>query len=250
MNIENIKVLAAQLKAIGFDNMGHPILKRICLAPANFSITEILAKVPERVLFIFYFEKDKKAESYRLDCYDAVLQKEVSFDNLNIEGMNVKDIDESMSQIDWKEAFDFSKRKPFNPDDKAGHENELRISQIIESLNKIEAVEEGKSIAIALKQKHWSGIPYLDIMGAMTNGRNKSEISQRFYFSEGQPAISADEGYRFLLNRWMEKQMQSKRKLQEDNTEAKTEEANNSSGSGLLKKRRLSNSKKHKSTQD
>lgn len=249
MNIENIKVLAAQLKAIGFDNMGYAILKHICLAPVNFSITEKLLKVPERVLFIFYIERDKKAERYRLVCYDAVLQKEVSFDNLNIEGMNVKDIDESMSQIDWKEAFDFSKRKSFNPDDKAGYENELRISQIIESLNKIEAAEEGKSIGIALKQKHWSGIPYLDIMGAKANGRNKSEISQRFYFSEGQPAISVDEAYRFLLNRWMEKQMQSKKKQQDNNEEAGTKNSDTSSGSGLLKKRRIGTNKRNKSTQ-
>ncbi|HMO60705.1 MAG: hypothetical protein QM725_07125 [Lacibacter sp.] len=248
MNIENIKVLTAQLKAIGFDNMGYAILKHICLAPVNFSITETFANVPERVLFTFYFEKDKKAESYRLDCYDAVLQKEASFDNLNIEGMNVKDINESMTQIDWKEAFDFSKRKTFNPDDKAGYENELKISQTIACLNRVANVEEGKSIAIALKQKHWSGIPYLDIMGTMANGRNKSEISQRFYFSEGQPAISADEAYRFLLNRWMEKQLQAKRKQQDNNEEAVTEISDTSSGSGLLKKRRTGINKRNKST--
>lgn len=250
MNIENIKVVAAQLKAIGFDNMGYAILKHICLAPTNFSITQKLSKVPESISFIFYFEKEEKGQIYKLIYYDAILQQQLSFDSLSFEGLNVKSIDESMAQIDWKDVFDLAKRKAFNPDDKAGYENELRISQIIESLNKIEAVEEGKSIVIALKQKHWSGIPYLEIMGAMTNGRNKSEISQRFYFSEGQPTISADEAYRFLLNRWMEKQMQSKRKLQEENTETKIEVANNSSGSGLLKKRRFVNSKKHKPIQD
>lgn len=250
MNIQNISALALQLKAIGFDNMGHALLKRICLVPVTFSITEKLLRMPESVSLIFHFEKDEKTKSYRLVYYDAVLQTELPFDNLIIEGVNVKGIDENMAQIDWKDAFDFSKRKTFNPDDRPGYENELRISQVIDSLNKLETADEGKSIAIALKQKYWSEIPYQDIMGPVTNGRNKSEISQRFYFSEGQPAISADEAYRFLLNRWMEKQIQSKKKQQENSTETEIEESNASSGSGLLKKRRIGSNKKHKSIAD
>lgn len=248
MNIQNISALASQLKAIGFDNMGYSILKRICLAPANFSITERLLKVPESVSFIFYFERDKKSQNYRLVFYDAVLQKELLFDNLMIEGMHIKDIDDSMLQIDWKDAFDVSKRKSFNPDDKSGYENETQISQIIDDLNKLEVIEDGKSISIALKQKHWSGIPYMDLMGMMTNGRSKSEISQRFYFSESQPVISADEAYRFLLNRSMEKQLQAKKKQQDNNEEAVTENSDTSSGSGLLKKRRIGANKRNKST--
>lgn len=248
MNIQNISALASQLKAIGFDNMGYSILKHICLAPANFSITEKLLRVTENVSFVFYFEKDEKSPTYRLVSYDAILQKELSFDNLNIEGVNVKGIDNSMSQIDWKEAFDFSKRRPFNQDDKTGYENELRIFQVIDSLSKLETVDNGKPISVALKQKYWSGIPYMDLMGTMANGKNKSEISQRFYYSEGQPVISADEAYRFLLNRWMEKQMQSKRKQQDNNEEAVAGNSDTSSGSGLLKKRRIGSNKRHKTS--
>ena len=33
--------------------------------------------------------------------------------------------------------------------------------------------------------------------------KNKSEVSQRFYFFEGQTGISIDEAYRFLQNRWL-----------------------------------------------
>lgn len=89
MNIQNIIALAAQLKAVGFDNMGYPILKQVCLAPANFSVTERLPKVPENISFIFYFERQEKAESYNLVYYDAILQQRLSVDNLNIEGVNV-----------------------------------------------------------------------------------------------------------------------------------------------------------------
>jgi hypothetical protein len=54
MNIQNIVALVLQLKAIGFDNMGYSLLKRICLAPASFSIAEKLVKVPENVSLIFH----------------------------------------------------------------------------------------------------------------------------------------------------------------------------------------------------
>lgn len=250
MNIQNIATLASQLKTIGFDNMGYAILKHICLAPANFSITEKLPKVPESISFIFYFEKEVRGQIYKLIYYDAILQQQLSFDNLNIEGLNMKGIDENMAQIDWKDVFDLAKRRPFNPDDKSGYENEIKVCRVIENLKQLETFEEGKSVSMALKQKHWSEIPYMDIMGAMVNGRGKSEISQRFYFSEGQPPISADEAYRFLLNRWLEKQMQLKKRQQDNDEVMVAEEAGASSGSGLLKKRRVGNIRKHKAAQN
>lgn len=253
MNIQNISALASQLKAIGFDNMGHPLLKRICFAPASFIITEKLAKVPESIIFNFYFEKASGSGTYSLLYYDAILQKEISFADIKIDGVSAKNIAESMAEIDWNAAFDFSKQKVFNPEDKSSYENELKIFGVISDLNILEATEDGKVISIALKQKYWADITYQDIMGPITNGRSKSEISQRFYFSEGQPVISADEAYRFLLNRWLEKQMQAKKKQQDSDSEAGIEESNEKSGSGLLKKRRIGSnksSKRHKSAQD
>ena len=69
-------------------------------------------------------------------------------------------------------------------------------------------------------------------------------VSQRFYFFEGQTGISADEAYRFLQNRWLEKQMQAIKKQLDNQTEEPIEENGNNTGSGLLKKRRLNSSKK------
>lgn len=253
MNIQNIVELAEQLKTIGFENMGYPLLKRICLAPANFIITEKLSKVPDSMLFNFYFDKAGGNETYNLLYYDAILQKDNSFTDKKIDGVSAKNIAENMKLIDWKAAFDFSKQKSFNPEDKSSYENELKVFGVISDLNKLEAAEDGKPISIALKQKYWSEIPYTDLMGAITNGRSKSEISQRFYFSENQPVISADEAYRFLLNRWLEKQMQEKKKQQDTDGEAGIEESNGKSGSGLLKKRRIGSNKsnkRYKSAQD
>ena len=69
-----------------------------------------------------------------------------------------------------------------------------------------------------------------------------------------QTGISVDEAYRFLQNRWLEKQMLAKRKQAYD---SQVGEAGNdsqaSSGNGLLMKRRLNNVKgtrKNKSTKN
>ena len=89
-----------------------------------------------------------------------------------------------------------------------------------------------------------AGIPYQEIFGNISPLKNKSEVSQRFYVFEGQPGISVDEAYRFLQNRRLEKQMQEKWK-QTTNTEISETEKDNlaSSGSGLLKKKRLGTSR-------
>ena len=71
------------------------------------------------------------------------------------------------------------------------------------------------------------------------------EVSQRFYFFEGQIGISVDEAYRFLQNRWLEKQMQTKKKVSDANKgEELTDEEHTSSGNGLLQKKRLNISKR------
>ena len=60
MNIQNISALSAQLKAIGFDNMGYLLAKRICLVPEDFVITEKQSKENEQIVFNFHFQRDKK----------------------------------------------------------------------------------------------------------------------------------------------------------------------------------------------
>lgn len=72
---------------------------------------------------------------------------------------------------------------------------------------------EGKQFADALKVKHWADAGLEDVVGNLNAIRSKFEISQRVYFIDGE-AIPVDEAYRFLLNKWMEKKMQAKRKEQ------------------------------------
>ena len=85
----------------------------------------------------------------------------------------------------------------------------------IECLSELEKIEDGKAIALDLKLKYWADISYHGFAGIINPLKNKLEVSQRFYFFEGQAGISVDEAYRFLQNRWLEKQMQVKRKQPE-----------------------------------
>ena len=249
MNIQNISALAAQLKAIGFDNMGYPLLKRVCLMPEDFVITEKQLKDDGQIIFNFHFQRDKKLNEYFLAYYDAILQKEISVTTQVINGVDISELQEGMNTIDWKMAFDFNTKKPFNPDDKLAYEKEQKIEQLINTLSELELTEEGKQVSILLKQKYWSEIPYNELMGNISSLKSKAELSQRFYFAERQSCISADEAYRFLQNKWLEKQMQVKRKQQEVTDDSDTgEEPNGSSGSGLLKKKRVGNSSKNKRT--
>ena len=250
--MENISALAEQLQALGFGNTGYSLLKRICFKPEKFILSQKLEKNNEQISFQLFFERNGKQDNYALMFYDAILQKEISFDDTTLNSVDISGLEKQMSAIDWKKAFDFAETKRWTPNDKISWENEQRIETIITSLAEIEITEEGKSVAAALKLKYWTGSTYFEIFDNISQTKSKGEISQRFYCSEGQPGISVDEAYRFLQNRKLEKQMQAKRK-QTDNQVDKEHPENNSSssGSGLLKKRRLNGgarTKKNKAT--
>ncbi|MEO5682524.1 MAG: hypothetical protein ABIQ88_07775 [Chitinophagaceae bacterium] len=247
MNIQNISALASQLKTIGFENMGYSLLKRICLLPVNFIISEKISKESGQLIFNLYFQKDKNNNGYRLEYYDAVLQNELSFIDMQFEGVSIAVIEKNMKIIDWKTAFDFNTKKSFNSDDKSNYEKEQMIEQVMIDLSKLEMTEEGKQVSLSLKQKYWGDIPYNDLMGNLSAVKNKSELSQRFYCAEERPLISADEAYRFLQNKWLEKQLQLKRKQQDSTDESEPKDNSRaSSGSSLLKKRRTGGAQKSK----
>jgi hypothetical protein len=252
MNMENISALAEQLQALGFEDAGYSLLKRICFKPEKFILSQKLERNDEFISFQLYFELNKKIETYALMYYDAILQKEISFGDTTINGVDVAALEKQMANIEWKKAFDFTETKRWTPNDKASCEIEQKIETIIASLAEIEITEEGKSVATALKLKYWTGSDYFEIFDNIGQTKSKGEISQRFYCSEGQPGISVDEAYRFLQNRKLEKQMQAKRKQTDNQNEEEHDEGNSSSsGSGLLKKRRLNGgakTKKHKAT--
>ena len=200
MNIENISALMEQLQSLGLENAGYSLLKRISFKPENFILTQKMEKGKDKLTFQLFFEKEVKQGAYVLSYYDVVLQKEMPLIDATINGINTSHLEKSMTEIDWKSAFDFDTKKPLNLEDKTNWEKELKVESVIESLSELEKSEDGKAIAVGLKLKYWAGIPYQEVFGNISPLKNKSEVSQRFYVFEGQPGISVDEAYRFLQN--------------------------------------------------
>ena len=244
MNIENISTLMKQLESLGFENSGYSLLKRISFKPENFILSQKIEMGKNKLSLQLFFEKDIKQDIYVLSYYDAILQKETPLIDAAINGINTANLEKSMMEIDWKNAFDFVTKKQLNLEDKTSWEKELKVESVIDGLSELEKSEDGKIVAVGLKLKYWSGTSFHELFGNIIPLKNKSEVSQRFYFFEGQTGISVDEAYRFLQNRWLEKQMQAKRK-QTDSTEIRETEKDShaSSGSGLLKKKRLGSSR-------
>jgi hypothetical protein len=224
------------------------LLKRISFKPENFILSQKIEKAKDKLSFQLFFEKDIKQGIYVLSYYDAILQKETPLIDAAINGINTSNLEKSMIEIDWKNAFDFVTKKQLDLEDKTSWEKELKVESVIEGLSELEKSEDGKVISVALKLKYWAGISYQELFGNISPLKNKSEVSQRFYFFEGQTGISVDEAYRFLQNRWLEKQMQAKRKHTDSAEIGETEkDSHTSSGSGLLKKKRLGRSNTSKS---
>lgn len=248
MNIENISALMGQLQSLGFENAGYSLLKRVSFKPENFILSQKIEKAKDKLSFQLFFEKDIKQDIYVLSYYDAILQKETPLTDAAINGINISNLEKSMIEIDWKNAFDFVTKKQLNLEDKTSWEKEQKVESVIEGLSELEKSEDGKVVAIALKLKYWAGISYQELFGNISPLKNKSEVSQRFYVFEGQTGISVDEAYRFLQNRWLEKQMQAKKKQSDESTEKEIEhDTNGASGSGLLKKKRIGRAKGNKS---
>ena len=155
--------------------------------------------------------------------------------------VNVFELDRRMADIDWSEA-----KEPgsVNLSDESSWGREKAIEAVVLDLFSMSETEAGKYVADYLRLKYWYGVPLLSAMYNLHALRAKYEISQRFYFFDNQ-GISIEEAYRFLLNRWMEKRLQAKRKLSTgDGSNGEFEEAASQHEAGAQK--RKSNKKKLK----
>ncbi|MBN8878078.1 MAG: hypothetical protein J0I32_11065 [Sphingobacteriales bacterium] len=233
MNIQNIISLTEMLAATGFDgSIGQRLLQHICFKPSDFYLTEKLVKGKDVLTCSIHFER--KDDFYTCHYYDAAFLKAIELPELTIQGINIRELDKRMNEIDWsmKEVTATS----FNLQDASGWQREKQIEQIVTDLSRLSAFEDGRYYADSLKVKHWLDVPV--IYANLTATRSKFEVSQRFYFFDGQ-GIAVDEAYRFLLNRWLEKKLHGKKKQAADPDAAATDEtANGGTDKSLLQKKR------------
>ena len=244
MNIESIKALVLQLKQLGFEEMEYLLAKRIAFRPSSFSISKKMSRNKAELNFQLFFEKKGGQDEYSFIYYDALFRLESEVKDFSVNGIEINSLEISMREINWQDAFNLKPARTSPVQEKEQFEKEQQIEKVIIDLHRIEEVELGRSIAAGLKLKYWSGYPYQEICGSIQRVKEKSEIGQRFYFFEGQSGISVDEAFRFLYNKWQERQLSLKRKETINDADPS---ANNdsSSGTGLLQKRKLYNKKHH-----
>jgi hypothetical protein len=249
MNIQNISVLSHSLQDLGFENgITYQLLKNASFKAANFTIHQRIIRANDVLNFYLTFEKNGNVNTYSCPHYDATLRKEIEIPNLNINQIEVKELDKRMADINWTNVFSLSANKKLQFEDKATWAEEEKIENIVTDLLALESIEEGKEISDRLKIKYWCDIPGHEIICNLGSLRSKFEINQRFYFFEGQSGICVEEAYRFLHNRWIEKQVQA-RKRQIDVTKVEEPSSNNakaSSDKGLLQKKKRNKNTKAK----
>jgi len=237
-NEKNIEQLKQQLKSIGFaDGLEFDICSKVCFFPSQFDVTSRFTKQGDIINVIIHFEQDE-SRGYACLYYDAFLRKEISIAGEMIEGIDIATLESKMTAIDWE----FSRKKSYgNPVEIAN-----KIEEVIDTLELLSQKGEGKRMADLLKFKYWSDTAAEYLIPAIGSFKSQYEISQRFFIFDGL-GISADEAYRFLCNKWMEKKLLAKKKQTEkrDDTEAATP-GDISPNSPLLKKQRKAGRQKVK----
>lgn len=243
MNSKNISSLAEMLVGIGFDSsIGQRLVQHICFKPSSFILTERLSRGNDLLTCTIFLER--KADNYMCHYYDVSLFRETALPDLTIQSVSVRELDKRMAGIAW----DVSGQDEFNFVNEDTWQREFDIETIVTDLSRLAVAEEGRHLADYLKVKYWSGVS-LPAPGENLNAlRAKFEVSQRFYFFDGK-GISVDEAYRFLLNRWLEKKMNAKKKRSGDGDRDADETSEANSGAGdkpLLQKKRKRRTQKIK----
>jgi len=249
MNIQNISTLSNSLQALGFeDTIAYKLLKNISFRPSNFIIHQRMVKGKDVMNFYLTFEKTENNNSYSCIYYDAILRREIEMHNITINQIDVKELDKRMDEVNWTNAFSFQEKKVWQAEDKTSWSEEEKVESIVTDLLALESIEEGKEIADRLKIKYWCDMPVQDMISNLNSLKSRFEISQRFYFFQGQSGISIEEAYRFLHNRWMEKQLQAKKKqIDTSNIETQCDDPDkDGSDKGLLLKKRKNKNRKAK----
>lgn len=231
MKIQNIAVLTEMLIATGFEEaIGRKLLQHVCFKPADFVLTERLTKGKDILTCSISFER--KGEEYVCTYYDAAFFKAIEVPELTINGINLRDLDKAMAAIDW---LNISVAGKFDLEDESSWQREQQIEKIVTELFRLSATDEGRYHADSLKARYWQDVPAISIN--LPAIRSKFEVSQRFYFFDGQ-GISIDEAYRFLLNRWLEKKLHRKKKQAGDSADAADDTGSATGDKSLLQKKR------------
>ena len=182
----------------------------ICLQQDQFQVSHRQVKEQDIMNSVFYFER--KEDEYCCSYYEACLRKKIFVPDMVVNEIDVKELDERMSKIDWQNLHLDNPGKRLQSENRSAWQREEAIENIVIDLKKLLITPEGLQLAERLKIKFWMDTPFMFLISNISIIKNQYEISQRFYFFQDEDQISLDEAYRFLSHRWRERQLNAKKK--------------------------------------
>lgn len=247
MNIQNIGSLTDILRSLGFaKDLGNKLLRHICFSKPEFAIKERMIIGSDIVNFNLVFQCKSEKNEYACIYYDATLRKEINVTGSVINGVNTKELERKMQEINWDVDYENKIDKEFQSEEKDSWLREEKIDKVVIQLHSLSSVEEGEDIADCLRFKFWCDTPSQDMVRNINTLKGRFEISQRFYFFDNGSCISAEEAYRFLNNRWMEKNLQLKKKQGANKEEGNTSIIGRSADKNLIQKKKGQKTRKQK----
>lgn len=237
MSEANIQVLSSQLASLGFTKSFESALSTaICFKPERFELRDIEKEAHSTIIVAVQFQAMEN-DVYAMPYYDVTLRKAVVFSNDLVNGINALALDQDMEAIDWlgQMSGKFIRTDMSLPSIEKSHAI-LSVMQKLQQMEKYNA----RDTANLLRYKHWVDTPHESLIPSLAFLKGQFEVSQRFYFFDGEQPISKGEAVRFLNSRWVEKQMLAKKKAASGNAEIDAiEKANEKTrGSGLLSKKK------------
>jgi hypothetical protein len=167
------------------------------------------------------------------------LRKTAEIESSVINGVDVSDLEKRITSVNWQIPLEDSSSDNLQIADKTTWMNEATIEEITRDLEILSATTEGAAVANIIKYKFWTEPLLQNTKLELPVLKRKYELSQRFYIIN-EDGITANEAYRFLNNRWMERSIHVSNRLLRKSEVVQKESDNITSDAGNKKKTRHS----------
>jgi len=212
MDMPNIKALVKLLETLGFSSLlDKKLVYHACFRQKYFSIKEQKAFGEDLMSYEIFFKENEADRKLFCSHYDAALRKAIRIEPAVLNEIDLRQLDDRMKRVNWEQIAQFGTSSEFNLADKETWKEQAWIEQISGDLETLSSTEEGRNVAGCLQYKHWADLPLESMITNLFFIKTKLEYSQRFYIIN-EEGITAGEAYRFLNNRWIQRQMQEKKK--------------------------------------
>jgi hypothetical protein len=191
MNSEQEKELLKYLFNLGFSGrtFEDELLQKISKDTPNFRLLHTVTYGDDKMLFDMRFAKDHQFDAYRLDSYEATLRRSPVIEDLDINGINTRRLEQSFKETDWNKYFNDRKGNQ----SRGGWDS---VRSILTDLWQLTAEPSAKGVRIQdqLQFKYWPEAAWDD---AARDLKKANDISRSFSVSE-YGCCSADLAYNIM----------------------------------------------------